>query len=628
MKTKPKKETESKVSPSTWENRYNKAASNQEPLFKKWAEWYKMMYAVLDTANMAPWRSKIYIPMLATKAWSMIAKFIEQEPGYEVTVRNDDDSELDTDQLERIADKVQRKMELDYHNPELTEPMRDKLGSSILPDTVVTGIGFGKVPWVTKTKEFRKHYEDENGIDYTKDDVTKIKMGYNDIEPVNVFNVFMAPSATSVQASPWVIIREFKTLADLKAVTENAGVEIYKNLDDLKGVGASSDRFAEYKKSRENLTAEQDVVSTDQTIDMIEIFECYDKAHNTICTYASVKSSKGKTSGKEWVELRYQKNPYWHGKYPLVAFYVRKKPFTWVGEGIFETTERLQSAANDIFNHYMDNWNLSVDGGIMIEENSQVAEFLVEPGFEMVYKGEKPTQFKFPEPNPNQLTQVMNQLEKSVEQATISSYATGSPMSGVDKTQGTATGVIRLQEAATDMIQFMRDNFTSALKQAGEMMLSNNRQFVNFDVEVPVLKDNKFETEVITPEEWQLQMELRINDMNMQPISKQQKKENFQAYIAQLIQLQTASFAQADRNQDPAQALSINFNEEAEQLAKHYQVKALHKQIMTNEEALGNQDVMANEAMNSELDQSQLEPDEDRLMAAEDALTQLEQVNG
>lgn len=569
-----------------WERRYSLAADNQTKMMKKWADWYKTMYAVLNEDNIAPWRSKILIPLLSTKAWNMIAKFIDQEPGFEVTVRDetdrpDDEEQSELKDLEKIAEKVQKKLEYDYHNPDLDEPMREKL-NTVLIDAVVTGTGLAKVPWVVKNKQEKSHPTNEyDEVDFEQDVVTSMPVGFNDLEPVNIFNVFVAPAAKSFQSSPWVIIREFKSLEDLKATNNKYGVEVYKNLDNIEGA-STSDRFAQYTKSRENLTTEQDAISADQTVKMIEIFECYEKGK--ICTYAAVSKGKGKT-GSQWVTIREQSNPYWHGKYPLVPFYVRRRPFSVWGEGIFETTERLQAGANDVFNHYMDNWNLSIDGMMMQDEQSVIDDFIVEPGGTLVYKDTKPDQFRFPEPNPNQLTLVMDDLQQFLEQATISNYATGTPQSGLDKTQGTARGTASILEAASDMIQYMRNNFIVSVKTFGQMWLSNNRQFMNFDFEVPVLKANQAEAEFLTPQELQLQMELRINDMDMQPISKQQRKDNVLAYQQNAIQLQTASIAQAQITGDKTQILTLDYHSFLVDSAKEYGVKSALKQIVPPEEA-------------------------------------------
>jgi hypothetical protein len=622
----------------TWGLRYSQASGSQEQLFEKFEEWYKMMYAVRDDKNTAKWRSKVHIPLVSTKAWNLISKFIQQEPGFEVTVRRDP-NEIDPadEQLEAIAEKVQRKMEADYHNPELSEPMRDKINSCLI-DAVVTGTGLAKVPWVVKNKVTYSHPVKDGVVDYDHQIETEELLGYNDFQPVNIFDVFIAPSAISLQDSPWVMIKSYKTLQELKDVNEAAGAAVYKNLDSLQGAKAHADDFAVQKKARQNLTSDQDPVVDDKTVDLLEVFECYERDSREICTY--VRSSAPGQSGKNataWTLIREQKNPYWHGKYPLVPFYIRRRPFSFWGESIFETTQRLQSAANDIFNHYLDSWSLAVDGGIMIEETAQVNDFLVEPGFELVYRGEQPKQFTFPSPDPNQLAIVMNKISEALENATISNYATGTPVSGVDKTQGTARGVLAMIQAASDIVVFMRDNFSQSIKSVGDLWLSNNRQFMDFDVQVPIMKDNKVETQTLTPEEMQLDMQLRVDDMSMQPLSEDQKRQNFMAYQNNLIQLQTGSVNQAKITGDPNQVLFLDYPALGEQSAKYFGQRDFRKVTMTNEAAMANQNQQAQAAAQAQTAMAQTQdtvhqatidtaslPGEDRIKAAEDALIGLQ----
>lgn len=557
-----------------WQERYTKAQTNQEKLFKRFSEWYDMLYAVIDTATFAPWRSKVYIPIMATKCWNMVSKFVQQKPGFEVDVKDDgpesEEPALDATEREKLSDKVAKKLESDWDNPRFEEPMRDKLFSPLV-DATVTGTGMAKVVWRTKKHVSKSHPLDEyDEVDYENDVVTTESVSYNDLEPVNIFNVFIAPAATSLQSAPWVIIREFKSWADLKAVNDASDTQIYKNLDSIKGTGAKSDKDARYNRSRNRLTNEEDPISADQTVDLIELFECYERSTNKICTYVATSSESTKKT--QWLLIREQTNPYWHGRYPLVDFHIRKRPFQFWGEGIFETTQRLQAAANDIFNHYLDNWNLSVDGGIMIDETSRVNDFMVEPGFELVYSGEKPTQFKFPEPNPNQLTLVMTEIQKALEDSTISNFATGAPHSGLDKTQGTATGIIRLQEAANDIITFMRDNYQQSIKEITRMWLSNNRQFMTEEFETMSLQGNKKTLEKLTPVEMQFPMEVKVDDIDMQPVSKQEKRANFIEYQNSLISLQQSSLQQAQIDPSTPPVI-LDFAQLAQELGQAFSVK-------------------------------------------------------
>lgn len=572
-----------------WAERLAIAVKNQEPMFDKFSKWFDLMHANVNDKNIALWRSKVFIPVLAGKAWNLIAKFVGLKPGFEVTLRDpepmpDIPEDIENDptlkeeyykaenervqELKDRAEKMQRKLEFDYDNPKLTEPIRDKLLSSLI-DAVVTGSGFAKVPWCSKTDSRYERIVGEDGtVDLTKEKVIESTIGYNDLIPVNIFNFYAAPSSPSLQDAPWIIIKEYKTIKQLKEQG------IYKNLDLLENSHSQADQFAQYKKARNRLTGDQDPIMSDKTLDQLAIYECYEG--DMIYTYADAGSKNG--SDTPWVELRSHKNPYWHGKYPLVRFTVKQRPHDIWGEGLFELTERLQSAINDTFNHYMDNWNLSVDGVWFIDETSNVNDFIIQPGGEITYRGSKPEAAHMPEPNPNSV-QIVNQfLEKAIEDATVSSYATGAMNSATDKTQGTATGILRLQQAAGDMISFMKANFMQSIKQVGEMWLSNNQQFV---AQPLTLMDSNKPLQV-KPADLQGDMELRIDDASMEPMSKEDQKASYLAFVQQALQLQQASIQQAQVA--GTKPLTLNFDEMFEDTAEKFGIKSVDSLIITPEE--------------------------------------------
>jgi len=559
---KPAKKIDQDSAAQTWKERYSIAVNNQETMFKKFSDWYKLMYATVDDSNIALWRSKIFIPILAGKAWNLISKFVSLKPGFEVALRNPDASD---EAVKEMARKMQLKLEYDYDNPNMDESIRDKMLSCLI-DAVVTGTGLAKVPWQVKTKkQYERIIGADGTVDLSKQKVTESKYGSNDLVPVNIFNVFIAPGATNLYKSPWIIIKEYKTLDQLKDM--NKAEKIYKNLDKLENSRASADQFAQYKKSRNRLTNDQDPIVTDKTVDYVAIYECYEGSK--ICTYADAGTKGG--NPLPWVELREQENPYWHGKYPLVRFIVKQRPYDVWGEGIFELTERLQSAVNDVFNHYMDNWNLSVDGMYMIPENSRVSNFVVQPGGQVTYQGTPPTKFTMPEPNPASVQQVLGVLEKAVEDATVSAYATGQANSATDKTQGTATGIMKLQQAAGDIIAFMRSNFQQSMHQVGTMWLSNNQQYLDRAVTVPGPRGMN---EEIHPAMLQGDMELRIDDASMEPIAREEQKASYLQFIQQTLALQSASIAQAQATQGQTKPLVIDFNELFENVSEKFGIKS------------------------------------------------------
>lgn len=585
---KPSKEEQAKKA-QIWADRYAIAVKNQETMFNRFSKWFDLMHANVNDDNIALWRSKVFIPVLAGKAWNLIAKFVGLKPGFEVTLRDpepmpeipeeiEDDPRLkeeyykaENERIQKLkdrADKMQKKLEFDYDNPRFTEPIRDKVLASLI-DAVVTGSGFAKVPWSVKTSSrYERLINDDGTVDLTQEKVIESTTGHNDLIPINIFNFFAAPSSPNLYDAPWLIIKEYKTVKQL----EEAG--IYKNLGELKDARSSADQFAQYKKSRNRLTNDEDPIISDRTLDQLAIYECYEG--DMIYTYADAGTTNG--SDSPWVELRCHKNPYWHGKYPIVRFVVKQRPHDIWGEGLFELTERLQSAINDTFNHYMDNWNLSVDGVWFIDETSNVNDFIIQPGGEITYRGNKPEPGRIPEPNPNSV-QIVNQfLEKAIEDVTVSSYATGAMNSATDKTQGTATGILRLQQAAGDMISFMKSNFMQSMKQIGEMWLSNNQQFID----QPLTLIDSGKPMAISPAELQGDMELRIDDASMEPTSKEDQKTSYLAFVTQALQLQQASIQQAQIA--GTKPLTLNFEEMFEDTANKFGIKSVDSLIITPEE--------------------------------------------
>lgn len=582
----------SKSDAKTWLTRYDMALADQTKMFKRFANWYDSLYAIVGVTP-SPWRSKMYIPVLARQTWALIAKFLALKPGFEVRVNSTDQGEGDVDQK---AEKAKRKLEYDYENPYMDETMRDKLFAPLL-DAVVTGTGLAKVPWTTDEVERYERLPSKDGtVDLSKEKKTTKKVAYNDLIPVNIFNVYVSKSAKNLYKAPWIIIKEYKTLDELKA----SG--LYKNLDQLSG-SASEDDTNSYNYSRNRLINGQDKL--DSTVDMVKIFECYEGTD--ICTYAETQSESTETN---WLLIREQKNPYWHGKYPLVKFQIKAKPFQFWGEGLFETTYRLQAGYNDVFNHYMDQWNLAENSMLITPERANVNDYVVEPGGVITYRGDiAPTQFKHSEPNPNSLQTILTLMDQAIEGVTISQYAAGNPNSATDQTKGTATGILHLQQAAGDIVSFMRTNFTQSITQVGRMWLSNNQQYMQDELKLTVTNKGQKLPMTITPQDMQGDMELIVDDSTMDPANQDERTTRFMAYMQQLEQIQAASMNQSMQTRWAVKPLYIDYGGLVQDLSEimghpNYESLLLNGQIV--DQAVQNQQtpmIMPNERFTIDLNQ-------------------------
>jgi hypothetical protein len=361
---------------------------------------------------------------------------------------------------------------------------------------------------------------------------------------------------------------------------------LYENLDRADTSRRQDLEFEAFNESRNRVVNEQNQASPDETVDMVTYYQCFERTDKGVelTVYAEGSSETGEDA--PWVMIRKPSYPYWHNMFPVVPFYCRKKSYSVFGESLFENNRTLQSATNDLFNHYLDNWNLSVDGMIMYEDGSLTSDFIVEPGGELTYTGEAPKQFKFPEPNPQQLTTVTTVLEKGIEAATFSQYASGVPNSATDKTQGTAYGVKTISEAATTKIGFFRDNFKQSMKTLGRIWLSNLQQFSDNPAEIRRTVDGKVSPDVVVPSDYQGEIELDIDDDSMTPLNKQDKRDMHTAMVNEILGLQKAAITQYEIFKDPTDIPRFNFLEMVDETAELYSSKDAERLLLDNKQQI------------------------------------------
>lgn len=531
-----------------WQNRAEIAEGQQQSMWQKWSNWYGQLYSDVNTEGMAMWRSKVFLPIISSKVWDLVSKFTQYKTAWDVSIRSVPNTMSNEaykqyiDEMNAKIDKVRLKLEYDYDDPIRESSISDELNSVML-DAVVTGTGLAKVDYRFTEFESRQHIAMGEDVDTSMEEITTTHMGYNNFEAVNIYNVLVSPSAKSLQASPFLIIKDYVLLSELKSRPD------YYNLEQVEG-GAITNSTSNYERTKILNVTNQDIYNADSSTSYVQTYECYDKETKTITIYA--------VSGSNWVEVYRSRNYYWHGKYPFQEFYIRRKPHLFWGEGIFENSESLQNAASDIFNHYIDNLNMS-DGMITIEENSVVEPFVVEPGGELRYSGTPPTQFKFPEPNPAQLSTVINIIQSAVENATMSQYASGTPNSSTDKTAGTATGITRLMEAAAEKIGMMRANFRRSWKQVGDIWNSNTQQFMDYDVVKEMNSNNGRTYEIIRPADIIGVFNIKVDEGSYEPVSKDERRDNFLNYVANMQTWASSSVEQAQQDGDTSGILKIDY---------------------------------------------------------------------
>jgi len=551
-------------------------------MFENARKYYDIMYAVQNTKKYSPWKSKVYLPILASKAWDLIAQMSDVVPFFNVAIQGEVELDDETGNFQipettlgrqkRIEAKLQKEY-LCQHD----EPMKLKVFDPLV-DAVVTGTGYAYASWAFEEKRTYARQWDETGtMDNTARVAKTTKQGHNEFEGINYFNVFPA-EAKRWGKMPYLIVRGRETKSDL----ESSG--LYVDLDKCQTDLRYDTEFEAQNVSRDRVANEAEIVSPDDSLDMITYYECYERTAEgiTLTTYAEGRADATAPEDTNWVEIRPTSMPYWHDKYPVVPFYLRKKSYSVFGESLFENNRTLQSATNDLFNHYLDNWNLSIESMIMYEDGTLTNDFIIEPGGEITFTGTEPKQFKFPEPNPTQLSAVMSVIERGVDAATFSPYAAGTPNDGNDKTQGTAYGVRRITEAATTKIGFFRDNFKQSMKTVGSIWLSNLQQFADDPEEIKRVDQGRVVPDLIMPSDYQGEMELDIDDDSMIPLSKADKRDMSSQLTQELIALQNQAMQQAAVFKTPADVPRFNFVEISREKAELYSVRDFDRLLLDN----------------------------------------------
>lgn len=544
-----------------WKQRFMDAEGNQQGNFKKYSDWYGLMYAATNTPKMALWRSKAFLPIIAAKVWDLVSRFVQYRPSWEVKLYNLPIS-LPTQELQQYLsnvnktyDKIKSKLDYDYDDPVRKTPIQEEHFNTLV-DAVVTGTGIARVDYRKSEDELHNHPTDIFGnVDLGMEELTKLQNGYNNYESINIFNFYKDPTAKNMQ-SGWHIVKDTATKAELLNHAEY-DQDVVNSIQ----YGVITDTTAQYQQNKRRLEGTPDPLSADSTGQKCWVFDAWDLESGMHTVYLM-----GGADGA-WREVYRETNPYWHKKSPYVRFVIRQKPHNFWGESIFENSESLQLAMNDLFNHYMDSYNMS-DGMLAIEEGSVVEPYIVEPGGEFRYRGEMPKQLKFPEPNPAQLSTIMNRIDSVIENVTISQYASGVPNSATDQTAGTATGVTKLMEAATEKIGMMRANVRRSWAEVGNMWLMNSQQFMSTPVPVEKTTGRGHTVDIVNPFDIQGNFVLRIDESSFEPISESEKRENYKGYVANIQAWAQASREQAQVNGSTEGIVNIDYLNAIERLSE------------------------------------------------------------
>jgi len=243
--------------------------------------------------------------------------------------------------------------------------------TTFVKSMLIFGTAFGINLWdYRETKKKRMSPKMINGNNVwtpssTEDSVVVDFDGPN-FEPLNIYDCFPDPNATTVDNMRWFILRTFKTLKELRHENDTRGMEVYKNLDVLeramsdKKENKTTGNSFDYREHRRMMLSTEELIGQDESNPEFVVLRRFTR--------------------DRWVDIvpefdiviRDIPNPYFHGQLPIVVGVDYPYPGELYGMGEIEPIDRIQRAINAVLNQRLDNvqlvlrsmWKVRKGGGV------------------------------------------------------------------------------------------------------------------------------------------------------------------------------------------------------------------------------------------------------------------------
>jgi len=304
-------------------------------------------------------------------------------------------------------------------------------------------------------------------------DGDKLKFEGNEFIPKDIRDCGIDPNCQNIKDAKWFQLREWTTMDELEKANKNKeGVEIYPGLNALKeAVNDSSDRRdVEYLSRVKQLKSLTDRMGDDDSFQVVEIVTEY--RPNRWITFAP----------KHNVILRDIKNPYDHGRIPIVQLKYYPLGDDPIGESEVERVLPLWRAIQSVINAHLDGMNVRMFPPLKIIEGQARIETLVYgPGAPWIMNNPNAvTEMQFGSGSLNEFQTNFGALKSAFNQA-MGDLSQGvsnvDPMSG-DKTATEIKHVARQQNIRDEKNQI---DLSEAIADCMKMWLSNNKQFLFSD---------------------------------------------------------------------------------------------------------------------------------------------------
>lgn len=265
---------------------------------------------------------------------------------------------------------------------------KQKLLSPLL-ESIMTGTGIVKIPWVRKTRAAVR-YATDNEIENQKDEIFKLPGGRYGIKAIQT--IYEGPDIEGIPRKDWVISPEAKSIEDaflvgFRTYLRKPDVQLrvkqglyYKSiLEKLK----SPDEYDESEKEKAESEGKELRVEYKEPFEFWELWFKYDvdedgEPDDIVVVYH--KESK--------TIARAIYNPFFHGFRPFVAFKGFLKKYRFDGEGVGKVLGSLAEAIDSINNQRIDRLTQINNPIVLLRSDAGITDFSRAPGKPTIVDGD------------------------------------------------------------------------------------------------------------------------------------------------------------------------------------------------------------------------------------------------
>lgn len=332
-----------------------------DPVHERMNQQEELYRCFIDSASY-PHSARVFDPRIFRVIETITPRMVANEPTGSFYPKEEGD--VETNQI------LNSLIRYDWHRAVMF-PKLVKFVKSML----LFGTAFGRTYWdFRETEKMQMIPKDVNGeLVWTPKNAQKIKVTQYDgpnFEPLNMYDCFPDPNATSLDNMRWFIYRTFKTLKELEAENDARGGEYWKNLPKLRS--AVKDRA---KDNRKKGYQPQDINYREHRRVMLSTQELHGEDETNPEFVILVRYT-----GERWlfvvpeygIVIRDVENPYFHGQLPIIYGVDYPYPGELYGMGEIEPVDRIQRAINAVLNQRLDNVQLVLRNMWKVKKNSGV----------------------------------------------------------------------------------------------------------------------------------------------------------------------------------------------------------------------------------------------------------------